>query len=227
MIDIITEVEQLDSGYLLPVYKEYEAPPLNIKEMLRYAGLPIKAAGDSARAYANGEDFPEKALVQEALKLIDKELQFKVGFVAGRLKWDEDGYPILPFQHHSESLKSNLENCEIVFLMASTIGAGIDKLIRRYERTNPALGMFVQGLGAERVESLTNMFNDEVRKKATEAGYKAHARFSPGYGDVPISVQKDFLKALDAGRRMGILLSESYLMSPSKSVTAIIGLEKM
>ena len=58
-------------------------------------------------------------------------------------------------------------------------------------------------------------------------GYNAHARFSPGYGDVPISVQKEFLDSLDAGRRMGILLSESYLMSPSKSVTAIIGLEKM
>ncbi len=226
MIDIITEVEQLDSGYLLPVYKDYEAPPVNIKEMMRYSGLPIKAAGDAARAYANGEDFPEKALVEEALKLIDKELQFKVGFVMGRLKWDEDGFPVLPFKQHSESLKSNLENCEIVILMASTIGAGIDKLIRRYERTNPALGMFMQGLGAERVESLTDTFNKEVHEAAAKMGYKDHARFSPGFGDVPINVQKDFLATLDAGRRMGILLSESYLMSPSKSVTAIIGLEK-
>jgi hypothetical protein len=226
MIDIITEVEQLDSGYLLPVYKEYEAPPVNIKEMMRYSGLPIKAAGDAARAYANGEDFPEKALVEEALKLIDKELQFKVGFVMGRLKWDEDGFPVLPFKQHSESLKSNLENCGIVILMASTIGAGIDKLIRRYERTNPALGMFMQGLGAERVESLTDTFNKEVHEAAAKMGYKDHARFSPGFGDVPINVQKDFLATLDAGRRMGILLSESYLMSPSKSVTAIIGLEK-
>ena len=110
--------------------------------------------------------------------------------------------------------------------MASTIGAGIDKLIRRYERTNPALGMFMQGLGAERVESLTDTFNKEVHEAATKMGYKDHARFSPGFGDVPVSVQKEFLDSLDAGRRMGILLSESYLMSPSKSVTAIIGLEK-
>ena len=227
MTDIITEVEKLDSGYLLPVYKEYEAPPVNIKEMLRYSGLPIKAAGDAARAYANGEDFPEKALVEEALKLIDKELQFKVGFIIGRLKWDEDGFPVLPFEQHSESLKSNLENCEIVILMASTIGAGIDKLIRRYERTNPALGMFMQGLGAERVESLTDTFNKEVHETAAKMGYKDHARFSPGFGDVPISVQKEFLDSLDAGRRMGILLNESYLMSPSKSVTAIIGLERI
>ena len=223
----IKEIEMMEEGFLLPVYMEYKAPNVNFKEMLRYSGLPIKAAGDAARAYANGEDFPEKALVEEALKLIDKELQFKVGFIIGRLKWDEEGYPILPFKQHSESLKSNLENCETVILMASTIGAGIDKLIRRYERTNPALGMFMQGLGAERVESLTDTFNKEVHETAAKMGYKDHARFSPGFGDVPISVQKEFLDSLDAGRRMGILLNESYLMSPSKSVTAIIGLERI
>ena len=48
-------------------------------------------------------------------------------------------------------------------------------------------------------------------------------RFSPGYGDLPIEVQKDFLPLLDAERRLGITLSESCLMAPSKSVTAIIG----
>ncbi len=223
----IKEIEMMEEGFLLPVYMEYKAPNVNFKEMLRYSGLPIKAAGDAARAYANGEDFPEKALVEETLKLIDKELQFKVGFIIGRLKWDEEGYPILPFKQHSESLKSNLEKCGTVILMASTIGAGIDKLIRRYERTNPALGMFMQGLGAERVESLTDTFNKEVHEAAAKMGYKDHARFSPGFGDVPISVQKEFLDSLDAGRRMGILLNESYLMSPSKSVTAIIGLERI
>ncbi|MCR5275107.1 MAG: Vitamin B12 dependent methionine synthase activation subunit, partial [Clostridiales bacterium] len=49
--------------------------------------------------------------------------------------------------------------------------------------------------------------------------------FSPGYGDLPIEVQKEFLPLLDAERRLGITLSDSYLMSPSKSVTAIIGIE--
>lgn len=226
IINSIKETESLKEGFILPVYMEYEAPDINIKEMLRYSGLPIKVAGDAARSYEKGEDFPEKAMVEEAIKLIDKELQFKVGYVMGRLKWDEDGYPVLPFNQRSESLKSNLENCELVILFAATVGSGIDKLIRRYERTNPALGMFMQGLGAERVESLTDTFNKEVHEAAAKMGYKDHARFSPGFGDVPISVQKEFLGTLDAARRMGIILNDSYLMSPSKSVTAIIGLEK-
>ena len=48
-------------------------------------------------------------------------------------------------------------------------------------------------------------------------------RFSPGYGDLPLALQSAVLAALDAQRRLGIQLSGSFLMPPSKSVTAVIG----
>lgn len=48
-------------------------------------------------------------------------------------------------------------------------------------------------------------------------------RFSPGYGDLPLSLQPAVLGALDAERRLGIHLSDSFLMTPAKSVTAVIG----
>jgi cobalamin-dependent methionine synthase I len=64
-----------------------------------------------------------------------------------------------------------------------------------------------------------------VKTAAGLAGFKAHPRFSPGFGDLPLTVQAEILGLLDAGRRMGITLSDSFLMAPSKSVTAIIGLE--
>ena len=99
--------------------------------------------------------------------------------------------------------------------------------IRRYERSEVSKAAILQGLGAERVESLCNLFNEEVKNEAEQRGLKAHPRYSPGFGDLPIRVQKEFLDALDATRRMGITLSESYLMAPSKSVTAIIGLERI
>ena len=49
-------------------------------------------------------------------------------------------------------------------------------------------------------------------------------RFSPGYGDYPISLQRDFLRLLDAPRKIGLSLSESCLLVPAKSVTAVAGL---
>ena len=52
-------------------------------------------------------------------------------------------------------------------------------------------------------------------------------RFSPGYGDLPLSLQKDLCAALDAQRRLGIYVNESMLMTPQKSVTALIGLSSL
>ena len=207
----------INEEFSIPRYLEYPAPPLNMDEAKRYAGISVK-----------GADYPEElqAQFEKALSLTRGQLSYKVGYLSGKLMWDEEGFPILPFAQKSENLKKNLKNCEGVLLFAATIGSGIDRLIRRYEVSDPSLGMILQGLGAERVESLCNLFNDEVRQAAKEEGCICHPRFSPGFGDFPITVQKDFLDRLDAGRRLGIILGESCLMAPSKSVTAVVGIEK-
>lgn len=201
-------------------YVEYEEMPINRAEMLRYAGIPLAEAKKEIPP-----DLEENA--DRAIGLIKGQLVYKVGFLAKLLTRDEEGFPILPFSQHSENLKKNLKGCDRFVMFAATVGAGMDRLIRRYEVAKPSMGVLLQGLGAERAESLTNAFNEEVRMLAEANGYMAHPRFSPGFGDLPVTVQKDFLGVLDAGRRMGITLSESCLMSPTKSVTAIIGLERL
>ena len=162
--------------------------------------------------------------MEKALSLINGALSFRVGFMVVPLTWDEEGFPVFPFEQRSEKLKKNLEGCDRAVLFASTIGSGIDRLIRRYEKADPKMGLLLQGLGAERVESLCDAFNDEVKEICEETGQTTRMRYSPGYGDLPIEVQKVFLPLLDAERRLGITLSESCLMAPSKSVTAIIGI---
>lgn len=203
--------------FRIPEYLEYSAPPVNMDEAKRYSGITLKNA-----------DFPEEvqAKFEKAISLTRGQLSYKVGYLSGKLLWDEEGFPVLPFGHKSENLKKNLKNCEGVLLFAATIGSGIDRLIRRYEVSDPSLGMILQGLGAERVESLCNLFNEEVKKAAQAEGCICHPRFSPGFGDLPLTVQRDFLNRMDAGRRLGIILGDSCLMAPSKSVTAIIGIEK-
>lgn len=208
--------ESAEMYHAVPVYKEYADVPFNLSEALRYAGMPAHNAPEIG-----------KESVEEARKLILKDLVYKVGYLCIDLERDEEGFPILPITQHSEMLKKNLRDCDGVILFAATIGSGIDRHIRRYERSEVSKAAILQGLGAERVESLCNLFNEEVKNEAEQRGLKAHPRYSPGFGDLPICVQKEFLDALDATRRMGITLSESYLMAPSKSVTAIIGLERI
>ena len=202
----------------IPQYLDYETPSLNVTEWLRYSCIPVYEQENAAKD-------PELASsMEKALSLINGALSFRVGFVVVPLTWDEDGFPVFPFEQRSEKLRKNLQGCDRAVLFAATIGSGIDRLIRRFEKADPKLGLLLQGLGAERVESLCDAFNEEVKELCEETGRGTRMRYSPGYGDLPIEVQKVFLPLLDAERRLGITLSDSCLMAPSKSVTAIIGI---
>ena len=201
----------------IPQYLDYESPSVNVTEWLRYSCIPVYEQENAAKD-------PELASsMEKALSLTDSALSFRVGFLVVPLSWDEDGFPVFPFEQRSEKLKKNLLGCDRAVLFAATIGSGIDRLIRRFEKADPKMGLLLQGVGAERVESLCDAFNEEVKEVSKETGRETRMRFSPGYGDLPIEVQKVFLPLLDAERRLGITLSESCLMAPSKSVTAIIG----
>ena len=82
----------------------------------------------------------------------------------------------------------------------------------------------LQAIGAERIEALCDVFCEKIRLDAESAGLFPRPRFSPGYGDFPLELQKDIFRVLDCSRKIGLTLNESLLMSPSKSVTAVIGL---
>ena len=202
----------------IPQFLEYESPNVNVTEWLRYSCIPIY---DQSTAIS---DPVLSSSMSKALEMVSDVLSFRVGFLVVPLSWDEEGYPVFPFEQKSENLRRNLEGCGKAVLFAATVGSGIDRLIRRYEKADPRMALLLQGLGAERVESLCDCFNAEVKKAAGENATRR--RYSPGYGDLPIEVQREFLPLLDAERRLGITLSDSCLMAPSKSVTAIIGIEK-
>ena len=187
----------------IPQYLDYESPSVNVTEWLRYSCIPVYEQENAAKD-------PELASsMEKALSLTDSALSFRVGFLVVPLSWDEDGFPVFPFEQRSEKLKKNLLGCDRAVLFAATIGSGIDRLIRRFEKADPKMGLLLQGLGAERVESLCDAFNEEVKEVSKETGRETRMRFSPGYGDLPIEVQKVFLPLLDAERRLGITLSES------------------
>ena len=81
--------------------------------------------------------------------------------------------------------------------------------------------MIFQAIGTERIESLCDTFCGEYSK---EKNVNLKPRFSPGYGDLSLETQKDIFIILDCPRKIGVTLNESFLMSPSKSVTAFVGI---
>ena len=111
-------------------------------------------------------------------------------------------------------------------MFAATVGVGIDRLITRYSIVSPARSLMLQAIGTERAEALCDLFCREIAEEKAREGSVTCPRFSPGYGDLPLELQKDIFAVLDCPRYIGVSLGESLLMSPSKSVTAIVGVRK-
>ena len=68
--------------------------------------------------------------------------------------------------------------------------------------------------------------NERIRLEADRDGLYTRPRFSPGYGDLPLDLQKDISRILNMPKEIGVSLTQTLLMTPSKSVTALIGLSE-
>ena len=120
------------------------------------------------------------------------------------------------------SIRKHLEGCERAILLAVTLSAEADKLIRQAAVSDVAFSLAVDCICSAAVEQVCNRAEEEIFADKPEV-YRTW-RFSPGYDDLPIELQKELLTALNGQRRIGLTVTESFLLLPTKSVTAIIGI---
>lgn len=123
----------------------------------------------------------------------------------------------------SRHLQRNLLGCSRVVLFAATIGPQVDAMIQRYTKIDSAKAAVLQATGAMFAESFVDMLNNSIRKEFSS--YKIRPRFSPGYGDLSLEVQSLFFSLLSCTQKIGLTLTDSFVMAPEKSVTGFIGLE--
>lgn len=121
-------------------------------------------------------------------------------------------------------IKKHLSGCQEAIVMAVTLSEEADKLIRQTAVTNMAEALAVDCLCSSAVEQVCDRAEEEIFS-AIKAPYRTW-RFSPGYGDFPLDIQKDLLLFLNAQRRIGLTATKNSLLLPSKSVTAIIGISE-
>ena len=163
--------------------------------------------------------------------LLDRTLEIAKSAFCGKVCFCElpleisDGYiEFGTVRTGSKSLQKCLNGCDRVILFSATVGIEIDRLIMRYGKVSPSVAVCLQALGAERIESLCEIFCADMAQKYGTEGKRLRPRFSAGYGDLPLEVQKDIFALLCCEKRIGLTLNDSLIMSPTKSVTAIIGI---
>ncbi len=192
------------------VYTEhFTLPQYDKKEILRYCGMK-----------QSDPRFDE--LLNDCLAEVKSSIQGKVCYSEFNITEHSGKLDLAFCKTESELLKKQLADCNKIILFAATTGIVIDRLIAKYGYISPAKALIFDSIGAERVEALCDAF--EAKLKAEGKAIKP--RVSAGYGDIPLDMQKDIFNALDCPKNIGLTLNDSLLMSPAKSVTAIIGIRK-
>ncbi len=190
--------------------KNYSDIPINEREILRYAG--VKKASEEILD-----------LLRSSLEIAKDKLSYRLCYCELPVSICEDHVNIGDLHISSEDLKNNLCGCDSAILFAATLGNEFDRLIAKHSSLSPAKAVMLDAIGTERIEAIANTFNDEIKNESSLRGKKTAPRFSAGYGDLPLELQRDIFALLDPAKRIGLTLNQSLLMSPSKSVTAIIG----
>jgi len=166
-----------------------------------------------------------KKLIEECGNEMYRSILPKAVFDEFELKLQDTNISFSDVSFDSKDLSRNLKDCESVFLVAVTVGPQVDLLIRRYERTDSVKAAIMQSAGAMYAEKLIEYVNQTIKIAAKEKGLKTKPRYSAGYGDVSLELQKDFFRLLPCSK-IGLTLMDTLIMAPEKSVTAFIGCGK-
>ncbi len=185
---------------------------LDINEVLRYLGVKEDPDGATARAAAEEAD---KLLRAIRPRYVYRMFPIERGPEGVILKGSGVTLP-------GDMAGRMLEKCQEAALLACTLGAGFETMLRAAQARDMARAVILDACGSALVEAGCDKAEREIAARCP--GKYLTDRFSPGYGDLPLAVQSALCAALDAEKRLGVHVRSSLLMNPSKSVTAVLGL---
>ena len=185
-------------------------PAPNVSEIVRYSRSGVG-------------DVQTEALIERCLSALPSRDKATVVYRILPVTVGEDGVDTPFGKISSVALAKVLKGCTRVVLFALTAGIEYDIFINRNEKLSPAAALIGSAIGSERAESIADAFCRYMSQSLAEEGLSLTRRFSPGYSDLSLELQTEIFKILKPERSIGVYLNKSLLMSPSKSVTALMG----
>jgi 5-methyltetrahydrofolate--homocysteine methyltransferase len=186
---------------------EFQLKEINITETLYYLGFrgtvpetPIMTA--------------IKKCETKLLDTINPQYVYKIADIS------EKSNPLLV----GDDIHDLLRDCQKTVFFCCTLGNSADRLIAYTGASDISDQLYTDALANAAIEQVCDMLQQRIASDYPE--YEQTMRFSPGYGDYPLALQPEILKFLDAKKRIGVIVTDSLLMTPTKSVSAVIGLKK-
>ncbi len=165
------------------------------------------------------------AIVRQCAASLETLFTYNVCYMESPVRTEGDKCRFSFGTVHSADLARHLEGCGKVILFAATVGIAAEREMQKIAVRSPVRALFADAIGSERIEALCDTFEAEIRRFAAAQGRTVCGRFSPGYGDLALETQRQIFTVLDCPRKIGLSLTENCMMMPSKSVTAIIGIQ--
>ena len=187
---------------------------IRTKEAVRYLGYGKNEVDDKTLQEIQDS-------FRELERLADKKSIYRIFELS--LK-DENELKIGNVEIYSRNLRTNLKDCKQVVLFVATLGTEVDRLIRKMQVVDMAKAVVMQACAATLLEEYSDELQQKIAEHMQEQGKYIRPRFSPGYGDFSIQHQKAVLAMLEASKRIGVTMTDSYMLTPTKSVTAVIGI---
>jgi len=188
---------------------------LNRNEVLRYLGYRDQAIDEKMEQQT--DRLMDELKDAAAVKYICRTFRIEKGKGSVLIG---DGLLELP----GSAISRHLEDSEECILMAATLGSNVDKRIRYYGKIDVTKALIFDACATAYIEAVCDELCRKIEAELLEKGWALTFRFSPGYGDVPITLQKQLLMVLDASRRIGLTLTPTMLMTPQKSISGIVGI---
>ncbi len=183
-----------------------------IKEALRYLGYKRKDIDSESIASA-------EAAMGELESLVRPKYTYKtvdISIDEASLSIDFGSFCVV-----SKNLSRNLRDCQKAVVFAATLGTQADMLIRRYAKSSITKSVVINACASALIEEFCDDSQEAIRE---QVGSYFRPRFSPGYGDFDLNHQTDIIRLLNAEKAIGLTLSDTLILLPEKSVTAIMGI---
>ena len=194
-------------------YKAAELPPPQRSEILRYM-----QAKDITPTL--------EKMISEALDEAERSMRFSVCWREVPFSLTKNGFTLAGKPIESRDFASYLLDADRLLLFAATTGLSFERVLQKATKLSPVRALCLHAVGSERTEALCDAFCNFIAKEAKKEGLTPKPRFSAGYGDLPLSLQKQIFALLEPERLIGVSLGAGCLMTPVKSVTAFVALRK-
>ena len=171
-------------------------------------------------------DTQTELLIEKCAKELSSVIRPKYIYRRFDLLHNEAGYSLTDCNTilSGKTADDGFHDCNFCYIMAATLGHEADALIRKAQVSDMVRAVVYDACATDLIEKVCDYAESEISSLAASDGLYSGRRFSPGYGDLPLSLQKDICHLLDTNRKIGLNLTDDYLLLPTKSVTAFIGI---